>query len=167
MLKNNKVNKTETATFGGGCFWGVEYEFSKLPGVISAMSGYMGGSDEYKNPTYQQVCTDKTGYAEVVQIIFAPLEISYSDLLKYFWKIHDPTTLNRQGPDVGTQYRSVIFYHNEKQQTLALKSKQGMQKNFSRKIVTEIVKAKKFYPAEEYHQRYYEKHGIKVNLCRF
>lgn len=147
----------EIATFGAGCFWGVESKFQKVKGVINTTVGYMGG--RLKNPTYEQVCTDKTGHAEVVQIIFDKEQISYEKLLEIFWSIHDPTQLNRQGPDIGKQYRSVIFHHNETQKKIAEKSKKQIQKKYNRKIVTKITSASKFYPAEEYHQKYLQKQG--------
>jgi peptide-methionine (S)-S-oxide reductase len=131
-----------------------------VPGVVSTAVGYMGGA--LANPTYQDVCTDKTGHAEAVQITFDPLKTSYDDLLRFFWQNHDPTTLNRQGPDVGTQYRSVIFYHTPEQETLARASKEGLERAgaFKRPIVTEIVPASSFWRAEEYHQQYLEKRGL-------
>ena len=147
----------QTATFGAGCFWGVEATFQKIKGVKKTTVGYMGG--KLKNPTYEQVCTNKTGHAEVIKIIYDPEQLSYEKLLEKFWKIHDPTQLNRQGPDIGTQYRSVIFYYNEKQKKLAEESKKQQQKKYSKKIVTEITPAKEFYPAEEYHQKYLQKHS--------
>jgi len=145
----------EAATFGAGCFWGVEARYQKVNGVVKTTVGYMGGTT--KNPTYKQVCTDKTGHAEVIQILFNPEQISYEKLIEIFWEIHDPTQLNMQGPDKGSQYRSVIFYHNEKQKKLAEESKEKQQKNYNKKIVTEIIPAIEFYPAEEYHQKYLEK----------
>ena len=147
----------EKATFGAGCFWGVEAAFKKLRGVVSTTVGYMGGN--LKNPTYEKVCTDKTGHAEVVQIDFNPDIIDYNDLLEFFWNIHDPTQLNRQGPDIGAQYRSVIFYHNEKQKKIAENSKKNLEKSdkYKHPIVTEITSAKQFYKAEEYHQDYLAK----------
>ena len=147
----------EKATFGAGCFWGVEAAFRKIKGVISTAVGYMGGT--LKNPSYEDVCTDKTGHVEVVQIEFDPSVISYEDLLEVFWNIHDPTQLNRQGPDIGTQYKSVIFYHDEKQKKKAEESKikQEKIKKYSKHIVTEILKVKTFNKAEEYHQQYLEK----------
>jgi peptide-methionine (S)-S-oxide reductase len=150
----------EKATFAAGCFWHVEEAFRQLKGVISTTVGYMGGT--LPNPTYEDVCTDKTGYAEVVQITFDPKKISYDDLLNVFWDIHDPTTKNRQGPDVGTQYRSAIFYHSPEQKTAAEQSKQKREqtKKYDKKIVTEITKATIFYPAEEYHQHYLAKHKL-------
>jgi len=150
----------ETATFAAGCFWGVEAAFRQVPGVVSTAVGYMGGTLE--NPTYQDVCTDKTGHAEAVQITYDPSKTSYNDLLRVFWENHDPTTLNRQGPDVGTQYRSVIFYRTPEQEALARASKESLERAgaFKRPIVTEIVPASTFYRAEEYHQQYLEKRGL-------
>ena len=148
---------TEKATFGAGCFWGVEETFRKLKGVTSTAVGYAGGTKE--NPTYEDVCSDETGHAEAVQVEFDPSQISYYDLLDVFWSNHNPTTLNRQGPDVGTQYRSVIFYHSPEQKAAAEKSKIDMSSRFNRPIVTQIEPARKFWRAEEYHQRYLEKRG--------
>jgi peptide-methionine (S)-S-oxide reductase len=148
----------ELATFGAGCFWGVEAIFQKIKGVIKTTVGYMGGNT--KNPTYEEVCTDKTGHVEVIQISYDPKQLNYEKLLEKFWEIHDPTQLNRQGPDIGTQYKSVVFYHNEIQKKLSEHSKNKQQKNYNKKIVTEILPVKDFYPAEEYHQKYYEKHGL-------
>lgn len=149
----------EKATFGAGCFWGVEAAFRKLKGVVSTMVGYAGGT--LPNPSYEDVCTDTTGHVEVVQVEFDPSVISYEQLLKVFFEIHDPTTPNRQGPDIGTQYRSVIFYHDFEQGRQAREFKRELEKSgkFKRPIVTEIVAAPSFYKAEEYHQRYHEKHG--------
>jgi len=147
------------AMFGAGCFWGVEYNFNKVKGVKEATSGYSGGKVE--KPTYEQVCTNTTDHAEVVLVDYNPDVVSYSDLLQVFWEKHDPTTLNRQGPDVGTQYRSAIFYFDDEQKKTAeesLKERQGAIG--SRKIVTEITKASDFWKAEEYHQKYFEKHGV-------
>ncbi|MEQ1904020.1 MAG: peptide-methionine (S)-S-oxide reductase MsrA [Pirellulaceae bacterium] len=153
-----KVNpnvKTETATFGNGCFWCTEAVFDRLKGVESVTSGYSGGAQ--KNPTYEQVCSGRTGHAEVVQIVFDPQVISYDKLLEVFWSTHDPTTLNQQGPDRGTQYRSAVFYHNEEQQKKAEYFKAELEKSkvFDDPIVTEIVAFKEFYPAEKYHQEYF------------
>lgn len=149
----------ETAAFAAGCFWGVEAAFRRVKGVISTTAGYSGGTT--KNPTYEQVCTDTTGHAETVRIEYDPNQISYDQLLEVFWRIHDPTQLNRQGLDVGRQYRSVIFYYNAEQEAAARASKERLEASgkFGRPIVTEIVPAAEFYPAEDYHQRYYEKHG--------
>ena len=143
------------ATFAAGCFWGVESTFSKVKGVISTKVGYTGG--ETKNPTYKQVCTGKTGHAEAVQIEFDLEKISYEELLEVFWRCHNPTTLNRQGFDFGTQYRSAIFYHSKEQKETAEKSKEQQQNKLRKEIITEIVKADTFYDAEGYHQRYNEK----------
>jgi peptide-methionine (S)-S-oxide reductase len=154
----------ENATFGAGCFWHVEATFQKIKGVTSTTVGYMGGN--LKNPNYEDVCTDKTGHAEVVQITYDPKKITYEELLNIFWNIHDPTQLNRQGPDRGTQYRSIIFYHNKKQKKIAEESKKKLQElqKCSRPIVTEITEVKEFYKAEEYHQKYLEKNSLKS--CR-
>lgn len=152
----------EKATFGAGCFWGVEDAFSKVRGVVSTTVGFMGGT--MKNPTYKNVCSDKTGHAEVVEVMYNSSKVSYEELLNVFWEIHNPTTLNRQGLDFGTQYRSSIFYHNEKQKEAAIVSKEKLDKSekFKKKIVTEIVPALPFYKAEEYHQKYHEKNkGLK------
>ncbi len=149
----------EKATFGGGCFWGVEEAFRTLKGVKKTTVGYMGGNKE--NPTYEQVCSNKTNHAEVVQIEFDPKIISYNELLNVFWQVHDPTTLNRQGPDVGTQYRSVIFYHTEEQKNQAITSAEKEQKKHPQKIVTLILPATHFYQAEDYHQQYLAKRGAK------
>lgn len=147
----------EKATFGAGCFWGVEARFRKVKGVIEAVVGYSGGKT--KNPTYKDVCTDKTGHAEVVQVTYDPSIVSYEEILEVFWNIHNPTTLNRQGWDIGTQYRSVVFYHSEeqKQKALILKEKLDKSGRYKKPIVTQITPASEFYKAEEYHQRYYEK----------
>lgn len=145
--------RSELATFGGGCFWCLEAVFERYEGVRSVTSGYAGGRTE--NPTYKQVCSGTTGHAEVVQIEFVPARISYEDLLELFWQAHDPTTLNQQGPDVGTQYRSAIFYHSETQRAAAVRSKGEVARRFPRPIVTEIVPLGRFYRAEGYHQDYY------------
>ena len=152
---------TEKAVFGAGCFWGVEYAFNQQDGVVEAVSGYMGG--DVDNPTYQQVCTGETGHVEVVEVTYEPDKISYEQLLAVFWGTHDPTQLNRQGPDIGEQYRSVIFYNNEEQKQQAEASKQTLIDGgrYPRQVVTSIEPAGDFYRAEEYHQRYYEKMGIK------
>jgi peptide-methionine (S)-S-oxide reductase len=149
----------EVATFAAGCFWGIESAFRQLDGVINTMVGYTGGKTE--NPTYEQVCTDTTGHAEAVQVEYDPAKISFDDLLNVFWTIHNPTLLNRQGPDIGSQYRSGIFYHTPEQETAARVSKEKLQQSgrFPRDIVTEITPASTFYKAEEYHQQYEEKHG--------
>lgn len=149
----NSTNKTELATLGGGCFWCTEAIFQMLPGVKSVASGYAGGTKE--NPTYKEVCTGETGHAEVIQVEFDPKIVSYEKILDTFWEAHDPTTLNRQGNDSGTQYRSIILYNDDAQKIAAEKSKAAAQKNFSKPIVTEIVPLKKFYKAEGYHQDFY------------
>ena len=148
------------ATFGAGCFWHVEDLLSKTKGVKSTQVGYTGG--QLPNPTYEEVCTDRTGHAEAVEVEYDPDEISYEELLDVFWNNHNPTTLNRQGPDVGIQYRSAIFYHNDEQKEIAEKSKQELDNSgkFENPIVTEIVPAPSFYKAEEYHQKYFKKHGF-------
>jgi peptide-methionine (S)-S-oxide reductase len=145
------------ATFAAGCFWGVETAFRAVPGVTGTLVGYTGGSTE--DPTYRQVCSGRTGHAEAVQVDFDPEKITYTDLLDTFWRIHDPTTLNRQGPDVGTQYRSAVFFHDAGQEMEARRSLEAEQASRSRPIVTEVVGAGPFWPAEEYHQRYFEKTG--------
>ena len=151
---------TELATFGAGCFWGVEATFRNVKGVKDVTVGYLGGT--MPNPTYKDVCTGRTGHAEVVQVVYDPAEVSYAKLLDVFWENHNPTTLNRQGPDVGTQYRSAVFYHSEEQKRIAEESKAKLSASgkFSRPIVTEITPASDFYRAEEYHQRYLEKRGL-------
>lgn len=154
----------ETATFGAGCFWCTEAVFQRLKGVHSVVSGYSGG--HVKNPTYQQVCSGRTGHAEAIQITFDPQEVSYAELLEVFWKTHDPTTPNRQGPDVGTQYRSVVFFHNEEQRKLAQKYRNELDaaKAFHGPIVTQISPFREFYRAEDYHQDYYDAHP-QVPYC--
>ena len=154
MLQAKIKNKSEIATFAGGCFWCTEAIFKRLKGVEAVTSGYSGGKIE--NPTYDQVCSGTTGHAEAIQIEFDPKIISFEKLLEVFFKLHDPTTLNRQGNDVGTQYRSAVFYHDEKQKTQAEKTKSKMQKVYNGKIVTEIVPFSNFYKAEGYHQNYFE-----------
>jgi peptide-methionine (S)-S-oxide reductase len=149
---------TEKATFGAGCFWGVEAEFRKVEGVVDATVGYSGGALE--NPTYKDVCSGTTGHAEVVEVEYDPSKVSYEELLEVFWENHDPTTLNRQGPDVGTQYRSAIFFHTPEQEAAARASKERAQDRFKKPIVTEITPAAEFYRAEEYHQRYFEKNRL-------
>lgn len=153
--------KKELATFGAGCFWGVQVTFDEIKGVLKTEVGYMGG--KMKNPTYNDVCTDETGHAEVVHVEFDADVVPYEKLLDVFWANHDPTTPNRQGPDEGTQYRSVIFYHSEAQKKAAEKSKVAWQKKFARPIATQIVPAETFYKAEEYHQKYLQKRG--KNVC--
>jgi len=150
----------EKATFGAGCFWGVEETFRKVPGVTETAVGYMGGTLD--SPTYEDVCTDETGHAEVVEVTYDPEDVSYEQLLKIFWGLHDPTTLNRQGPDIGTQYRSGVYYHNKEQQEKAtsLKTKLDTSGHFKHPIVTEIEPAKTFWRAEEYHQKYFQRRGL-------
>jgi len=149
----------EKATFAAGCFWGVEELFAQVPGVVATRVGYIGG--QLEDPTYKQVCTDTTGHAEAVEVDFDPEKVSYETLLEKFWAIHDPTTLNRQGPDVGSQYRSAVFYHSPHQGGTAqlVKDRLAATKDFAGPIVTEIVEAGLFYEAEEYHQKYNQKHG--------
>jgi peptide-methionine (S)-S-oxide reductase len=148
------------ATFGAGCFWGVEAAFRQIPGVISTAVGYLGGTME--NPSYYDVCTGRTGHAEVVEVTYDPERVTYDDLLTVFWENHDPTTLNRQGPDVGTQYRSAIFYQDDAQKEAAIRSKDERDRSgrYRRPIVTEITPATEFYMAEDYHQQYLEKRGL-------
>jgi peptide-methionine (S)-S-oxide reductase len=152
----------DKATFGAGCFWGVEAAYRQIPGVLSTRVGYLGGT--MKNPTYRDVCTGRTGHAEVVEVTYDPARVSYDDLLTVFWENHDPTTLNRQGPDVGEQYRSAIFYQNESQRAAAEASKEEREKSgrYRRPIVTEITPASEFYEAEDYHQQYLEKRGLST-----
>jgi peptide-methionine (S)-S-oxide reductase len=154
----------EKATFAGGCFWGVEHLFNEMPGVIDAVSGYTGGSRD--NPTYEQVCSGRTGHAEAVEVTYDPAKVTYDELLNAFWNMHDPTTLNRQGPDHGHQYRSAIYFHNPHQEKAALAAKEQAQRYFDRPIVTEIVPATRFWPAEDYHQRYFAKHPGHYS-CQF
>lgn len=156
---------TETATFGAGCFWGVEATFQRVPGVIDTAVGYSGG--ETANPTYKDVCTDETGHAEVVQVTFDPAKVSYEQLLDIFWQAHDPTQVNRQGPDFGTQYRTAIFFHSLEQEAAAKKSRAALEASgkFKRPIATEITPASTFHRAEEYHQRYLQKRGVAS--CHF
>ena len=151
--------KTETATFAAGCFWGVEAAFMKVKGVTSTTVGYTGGHTE--KPTYRDVCSDTTGHAEAVEVVFDAQVVTYEQLLDKFWDIHDPTTLNRQGPDFGSQYRSVIFYHSPEQQAAALASKGRLERSgkYRQPVVTEIVPAATFWRAEEYHQKYFQKNG--------
>ena len=153
-----------TATFAAGCFWGVEAAFRQVPGVTATRVGYTGGTTT--NPTYKQVCTDRTGHAEAVEVSYDPARVSYDDLLRVFWEIHDPTQRNRQGPDIGTQYRSAIFYHDAEQEAAARASKERLERSgvHKRPIVTEIVPAQTFYQAEDYHQQYLEKRGLAT--CR-
>jgi peptide-methionine (S)-S-oxide reductase len=157
--------ETEIATFGAGCFWGVEAAFRRVPGVLDAAVGYTGG--QTANPTYKDVCTDRTGHAEVVQVTFDPAQVSFEQLLDVFWQEHDPTQVNRQGPDFGKQYRSAIFFHSPEQEAIAKKSKAALEASgkFRRPIATEITPASTFYRGEEYHQRYLEKRGAAS--CHF
>jgi peptide-methionine (S)-S-oxide reductase len=148
---------SETATFGAGCFWGVEWVFRQVPGVLDAVSGYSGGHTV--NPTYREVCGHGTGHAEVVQVTFDPERVSFDQLLEVFWAMHDPTQVNRQGPDVGDQYRSIVLTHSPEQQTAAEVSRTRAEARIGRQIATEIVPFEAFYPAEDYHQRYYERNG--------
>lgn len=153
---------TQTATFAAGCFWGVEAAFHQIPGVLDVVSGYTGGHAE--NPTYKDVCSDTTGHAEAVEVTFDPARVSYDALLDAFWKIHDPTQINRQGPDFGSQYRSAIFTHGDEQAAAAIASRDREQANQSRPIATQIAPAPKFYRAEEYHQRYFERNGVACHI---
>ncbi|HAD26815.1 MAG TPA: peptide-methionine (S)-S-oxide reductase [Alphaproteobacteria bacterium] len=154
------VKKRAEATFAAGCFWGVEATFRRVPGVFATAVGYMGGDTD--NPTYEDVCSGTTNHAEIVKVVFDPRQVSFEELLEVFWANHDPTTLNRQGPDIGTQYRSAIFYHDDEQAALARASlnKQEEAKRFPRPIVTEITPASDFWMAEDYHQQYLEKRGM-------
>lgn len=154
----------EQISLGGGCFWCVEAVYNRLDGVKSAVSGYTGG--HIKNPTYEDICTGASGHAEVVHLVYNPEKISTNEILAWFWKAHDPTTLNRQGNDIGTQYRSAIFYYTDAQKAAAENSMKAAQKDFKSPIVTEITKAPKFYPAEVYHQDYYRINGKKNGYCR-
>ena len=149
--------KTEIATFAAGCFWGVEHAFSKVKGVVNTTVGYTGG--HFRNPTYDAVCSDETGHAEAVQVEYDPSIVSYEKLLDVFWNSHDPTQWHRQGPDIGSQYRSAVFYHNEEQKKAAIASKEKLEKSgkYKKPIVTEIMPASTFYKAEEYHQKYWLK----------
>jgi peptide-methionine (S)-S-oxide reductase len=160
-MENDKtMDKTNIATFGAGCFWGVEAAYRQLPGVLSTRVGYLGGT--MQNPTYRDVCSGRTGHAEVVEVTYDPARLTYDDLLTVFWENHDPTTLNRQGPDVGEQYRSAIFYHDDEQKAAAEASKAERDRSgkYRRPIVTEITPASTFYEAEDYHQQYLEKRGL-------
>ncbi len=154
----------EAATLGAGCFWCIDAVYQRLDGVLSVTSGYTGGKVE--NPTYAEICTGATGHAEVVVVVFDPKKITYERVLAWFWDLHDPTTLNRQGNDVGTQYRSAIFYHSDEQKKIAEASKAAAQANFDKPIVTEITKAPEFYPAENYHQNYYAENKSKNPYCK-
>jgi peptide-methionine (S)-S-oxide reductase len=156
--------KTEMITLGAGCFWCTEAVFQQIPGVLSVKPGYTGGKT--KNPSYEDICTGQTGHAEVAQLTFDPQKASLEKILEVFWESHDPTTLNRQGADVGTQYRSAIFYENDTQKEIAEKSKAAAAKKFTKPIVTEITKAPEFYVAENYHQNYYRLNKNKNPYCR-
>jgi peptide-methionine (S)-S-oxide reductase len=159
---NGPAPNLEKATFGAGCFWGIEVAFRNVPGVKDAPVGYAGGTVD--NPTYEQVCSDRTGHAEVVEVTYDPAEVPYERLLDVFWENHDPTQLNRQGPDVGSQYRSVIFFHSPEQEAAAIASRDARREQSERPIVTSIEPAPPFWPAEDYHQRYLEKRGLAT--CR-
>ena len=155
----------ETITLGAGCFWCVEAAYNQLEGIHAAVSGYMGGQTE--NPTYEDICTGTTGHAEVVQVVFDPKVIPLQRVLAWFWDLHDPTQLNRQGSDVGTQYRSAIFYGSEDQRKIAEASKQAAQENFDKPIATEITPAAEFFPAEKYHQNYYFQNKTRNGYCQY
>ncbi|HTI68506.1 MAG TPA: peptide-methionine (S)-S-oxide reductase MsrA [Candidatus Limnocylindria bacterium] len=155
----------EVITLGAGCFWCTEAVYQQIPGVLSVTSGYMGGKT--KNPTYEQICTGTTGHAEVVQVVFDPKKTTLDTVLQKFWHVHDPTSLNRQGNDVGTQYRSGIYYQTDAQREIAEKSKREAGKEFTKDIVTEIVKATEFYPAENYHQNYYSLNKNRNPYCQY
>ncbi|HEX6333377.1 MAG TPA: peptide-methionine (S)-S-oxide reductase MsrA [Flavisolibacter sp.] len=165
LLNVNYSEKTDTATFGTGCFWCTEAIFEELNGVLSVTSGYTGG--HVKNPTYKEVCSGQTGHAEVVQVVYEPDKITFDELLEVFFQVHDPTSLNRQGADVGTQYRSAIFYHNDEQKERSEFYKQELDKSgaFPKSIVTEIAPATTFYPAEDYHQEYYANNKNSNPYC--
>lgn len=165
-MNNPALPATAIATFANGCFWCTEAIFEELDGVISATSGYTGGAT--KNPTYKEVCSGTTGHAECLQIVYDPAKITFDELLEVFWQTHDPTTLNRQGADVGTQYRSGIYYHNEEQKEIAEKYKAELDKSgaFDKPIVTEITPFTMFYPAEDYHQQYFELNGNTNPYCK-
>lgn len=155
----------QVVTLGAGCFWCIEAAYNQLEGIHSATSGYMGGT--FENPTYEDIVTGTTGHAEVVHVVFDPEKIPFETVLAWFWDLHDPTTLNRQGADVGTQYRSAIFFHNEEQEKIAEASKKAAAENFTDPIVTEITKAATFYPAENYHQGYYFENKSKNPYCKY
>jgi peptide-methionine (S)-S-oxide reductase len=156
---------SQKATFAAGCFWGVEAGFRLIPGVEDAISGYAGGHTV--DPTYPQVCSGGTGHAEAVEVTFDPAQVSYAQLLTAFWSMHDPTEVNRQGPDVGTQYRSAIFFHSREQEREAIASRDAVQATLAKPIATEITAASTFYPAEAYHQRYAERNGIACHVPTF
>lgn len=157
--------KMEKAVFAAGCFWGVEAVFQQLDGVVDTTVGYAGGESE--DPTYRDVCSGRTGHAEAIEVLYDPQKISYEELLGYFWRLHDPTTPNRQGPDVGTQYRSAVFYYTPEQKAAAEKMKSEAQKKWKQPIVTEIVQGGIFYPAEAYHQDYFKNRGIHHTGCHY
>jgi peptide-methionine (S)-S-oxide reductase len=165
LINAHVGDKTDTATFATGCFWCTEAIFEELNGVLSVTSGYSGGT--IPNPTYKEVCTGETGYAECVQIVYEPNKITYDELLEIFFEVHDPTSLNRQGADIGTQYRSAIFYHDDEQKQKAEYYKNELNKNgaYDKPIVTEIAAVSKFYPAEDYHQEYYENNKNSNPYC--
>lgn len=168
ILTNQSSNKEvnlNKAYFAAGCFWGVEAIFKDINGITDTKVGYMNGHT--KNPTYKTVCYTDSGHAEVVEVHYNASIISYEKLCEYFWRLHDPTTLNRQGPDIGSQYRSGIFYQNESEREIAIDLKKKVQKNWNNSIITEILPAQIFYLAEEYHQDYFEKHGISHSGCHF
>ncbi|MHB8146565.1 MAG: peptide-methionine (S)-S-oxide reductase MsrA [Vulcanimicrobiaceae bacterium] len=154
--------KQEIATFAAGCFWGVEMAYRQVPGVLDAIVGYTGGHTT--NPTYREVCSDTTGHAEAIEVTFDPAQVPYDQLLELFWQMHDPTQVNRQGPDIGTQYRSAIFTHSDEQARAAAASRERAQAGFNRPIATEIVPATAFYRAEEYHQRYFERNNVACHV---
>ena len=164
--RKDAAQRLETAVFGGGCFWGVEHLFGKVPGVVNTEVGFMGGT--VADPGYKRVCSGDTNHAEVVSLQYDPAKISYRQLVEFFFKIHDPTTLNRQGPDAGTQYRSVIFYYDDAQKRVAqdVVDLVGKSGRFKKPVVTQIAPASEFWPAEEYHQRYFEKNPDKA-ICHF
>ncbi len=160
-----KETKMEKAVFAAGCFWGVEAVFQQLHGVVDTTVGYTGGKTE--DPTYKEVCYKNTGHAEAIEILYDPSKVSYETLLDYFWRLHDPTTMNRQGPDIGTQYRSAVFYYTPEQKAAAEKVKAAAQKKWKKPIVTEITEGGVFYPAEEYHQDYFKNRGIDHTGCHY
>ena len=160
-----KETEMDKAIFAGGCFWGVEAILQELDGVLDTTVGYTGGRTE--NPTYKQICYTDTGHAEAIEIVYDPEKISYETLLSYFWRLHDPTTVNRQGPDVGSQYRSAVFYLSPEQKAAAEKGMVEAQKRWKRPIVTQIVPAAKFYPAEDYHQDYFKNRGAHHTGCHY
>src|SRR5436305_4408103 len=165
LAVEKEISMAEIATFGAGCFWGVQAAFQRVPGVLDTAVGYSGGHTE--NPSYQDVCTGETGHAEVVEVTFDPAKVSYEQLLNVFWQIHDPTQVNRQGPDFGTQYRTAVFFHSPEQEAMAKKSRAALEASgkFRRPIATEITPAGKFYHAEECHQQYLQKRGVAS--CHF